>query len=156
MISPKYELNSLLDTVQLARELVVTFGSRQILLLEGPVGVGKTQFVKALVEEVLGLDTTSNVNSGLGEVCSPSFSIHNVYQANGLEVDHLDFYRVQSEDELESTGFWDLFSKKRGLIIIEWSDLIDSQMLPRNWNQTKIVFSFLGPDRRQAAVFLRS
>ncbi len=142
MNSFKRELNSLEDTTQLARELATQLKPRQIILLEGPLGVGKTQFVRALIE-VLN-ESSANIN----EVCSPSFSIHNVYQTTQGEVDHLDLYRLQNEDELESTGFWDLFSKEQGLVLIEWPHLLDIRMLPRGWNQIRFIFSFNSQDKR--------
>ncbi len=105
------------------------FKQRTLLLLEGPMGAGKTELVKVLAKSL-----------GAIEVASPSFAIHHQYKnsAGHLVMDHLDLYRLEDEDDLESTGFWDLFVQKNGLIAIEWSDRLNQDLLPMNWYKIKI------------------
>jgi len=105
--------------------LIKQFQSKQVLLLEGPMGVGKTELVKNLVD----------LMGGTKEVCSPTFALHNTYHLSEFEIDHIDLFRLESESDLESMGFWDLFEKERGLIIIEWSDLMDSSFFPMSWSR---------------------
>lgn len=110
---------------------------RDILLLTGPMGVGKTELTRALLASYQGEEPTS-----------PSFAIHNNYSAGDLSIDHLDLYRIEDEDDLESTGFWDLFDQKSGLIILEWADKLDQKMLPPQWKKITLELSFLNENER--------
>lgn len=129
-------ISSLEELKAFAREIVATKAPRQILLLDGPMGVGKTQFTKFLLEEL-----------GSSETVSPSYAIHNSYRLPGGDnVEHFDLYRLENADDLESTGFWDLFEADSGLVLIEWAQRLDafgmSNALPRSWSKKKIEFSF--------------
>lgn len=96
-----------------ANEIASEGGPRLILLLDGPMGAGKTQFTKYLLEAM-----------GSHDAVSPSFAIHNSYETARGEVHHFDLFRLESEDDLESTGFWDLFAGEAWLVI-EWSEKLD-------------------------------
>ncbi|MCC7405003.1 MAG: tRNA (adenosine(37)-N6)-threonylcarbamoyltransferase complex ATPase subunit type 1 TsaE [Bdellovibrionales bacterium] len=111
-------------------ELVPSLGKREVLLLTGPVGVGKTQLVRFLVEAL-----------GARQACSPSFAIHNSYQVARGTVDHVDLYRLENDDDLESTGFWELFAQPEGLILIEWADRLDPEYLPPGWRIRRVEIS---------------
>lgn len=121
------------DLRSFIRTLVPEFQSRQVVLLEGPMGVGKTKFTQVLCQEL-----------GASEVMSPSFALHNQYQAQKMTIDHLDLYRLENEEELESSGFWDLFSQPKGLILIEWANRLGShpQLDPR-WAVMRVRLSFV-------------
>ena len=108
-------------------------GGRLLILLDGPMGAGKTQFTRFLLEAL-----------GSTEVTSPSFAIHNRYETERALIDHLDLYRIDNKDDLESTAFWDLFVESDGMVIIEWSDRLKDwgvfTHLPRNWPLLKMRF----------------
>lgn len=95
---------------------------KAILLIRGPLGVGKTKTVERLMRLL-------NVNV----VSSPTFALHHHYKADAFIVDHFDLYRVQDEAELETVGLWECFSKKSGWVLIEWPDLIEISQLPTDW-----------------------
>jgi tRNA threonylcarbamoyladenosine biosynthesis protein TsaE len=101
---------------------------RVVLLLEGEMGAGKTQIVHWLLESV----------GSKGEVCSPTYAVHNHYEVDHFSVDHLDLYRLESEEDLESTGFWDLFGQASGIIVLEWADRLEEGALPPNWMRLQI------------------
>lgn len=111
---------------------------RLLVLLDGPMGAGKTQFTKFLIEALGGGD----------EANSPSFAIHNRYesiQGRGVgPVDHLDLFRLESEEDLESTGFWDFFREKQGIVIVEWAERLRelglASHLPRTWPRLELKF----------------
>lgn len=105
-----------------AKRLAGRLAKRQVLLLDGPMGAGKTQLTRFLLEEL-----------GSEETVSPTFAIHNEYATSRGRVDHVDLFRLENEDELESTGFWDLFAQSEGLVIIEWAERLPKDSLPRSW-----------------------
>ena len=84
-----------------------------MVALVGPLGAGKTVFVKGLAEG-LGIDPA--------RVASPSFVIASEYQApSGTRLAHVDLYRVESVAELEAAGFLDLL-EPGALVAVEWAD----------------------------------
>ncbi len=97
-----------------ARALARSLDERGLLLaLVGPLGAGKTLFVKGLAEG-LGIDPA--------RVASPSFVIASEYKAaSGMRLAHVDLYRVESVAELETTGFLDLL-EPGALVAVEWAD----------------------------------
>jgi tRNA threonylcarbamoyladenosine biosynthesis protein TsaE len=82
-----------------------------VIGLVGPLGAGKTEWVKGLAEG-LGVDA--------GGVTSPTFVIASEYRGP-RPLAHVDFYRLASEAELEATGFVDLLDPGQ-VIAIEWCD----------------------------------
>lgn len=124
--------NKLEDLASVADTVLALLGPRTILLLEGPVGAGKTEFVKALARKL-----------GTDDAASPSYAIHHRYEnpSTAKGFDHVDLYRLEDEDDLESTGFWDLFQQERGLVVIEWPERLNVDHLPFNWLQIKLCFA---------------
>lgn len=123
-------------------DLLPLFKARTILLLNGEVGAGKTHSVKAIAEIL-----------DLKDVVSPSFAIHNRYEsANGFVLDHVDLYRLKDDEDLESTGFWDLFSQAQSLVAIEWSQRLNISNLPMNWQQVEVLITITGETTRKLEV----
>ncbi len=115
------------------QEIITTrFQEKQILSLVGPLGAGKTKLVEIALAQL-----------GVNEpVSSPTFSLINHYSTKKYPfIAHVDLYRTEGEEDLESTGFWDLFSQEKGLVLIEWADRINSQDLPLDWNLLEIEIS---------------
>jgi len=84
-----------------------------VVALEGPLGAGKTLFVKG-VAAGLGLDPDA--------VGSPTFVIASEYaRPDGPVLVHLDLYRLESEASLEAAGFLDALVPGR-VVAIEWAD----------------------------------
>lgn len=123
----QFKTTSPKDLELIVHEIRALFKVRTILLLEGPVGAGKTELVKAMTRDL-----------GIQESASPSFAIHHHYAGEKLSMDHVDLYRLENEDDLESTGFWDLFGARQGLVVIEWSDRLNQDLLPLNWSKVKV------------------
>ena len=102
-------LGEAIEAVVEAREAALVIG------LSGPLGAGKTEWVKGLAEG-LGVDVAL--------VASPSFVIASEYPAarpRGRPLAHVDLFRVGSEAELESAGFLDLLAPGR-VVAVEWAD----------------------------------
>ena len=85
-----------------------------VIALIGPLGAGKTVFVKGLAE---GLGVDPRV------VSSPTFVIAQQYRTSSgpAWLHHVDLYRLESQDELESIGFDDMFAPG-AVLAVEWAD----------------------------------
>lgn len=92
-----------------------------IVLLNGPVGAGKTVVTRSAVERL-----------GGRWVSSPSFAIHQRYAVVKGFVDHVDLYRLKNDADLDSTGFWELFDHKDNLFFIEWADRLPLSVWPKD------------------------
>ena len=78
----------------------------------GEMGVGKTAFVRGFCSAL-----------GAVGVKSPTYTIVNEYRKGSLPVFHFDMYRVESEDDLISIGYYDYLTQK-GFCLCEWSENI--------------------------------
>ena len=83
------------------------------LALYGDLGVGKTAFVRGFASVI----TPESI------VRSPTFALVNEYRAKPLSLFHFDMYRIESEDDLYSIGFYD-YLERRGICLVEWSEKI--------------------------------
>lgn len=107
---------------------------KDIILLNGPVGVGKTQWLSLFVQQIF-KDTNAYSHS-------PSFSLHNTYQKKNLKVHHFDLYRLKTKEELSSFNFWDVFKQDQAYIVIEWSNKFCGLDFFPNWQVHKINMDF--------------
>ena len=99
----------------LAKENKIKFGD--IIALYGDLGAGKTAFTRGLAKFF----------APESRVTSPTFSLVNEYktETNNKKILHFDMYRINSEDDLLSIGFYDYLDDLHGkIIIIEWFDKI--------------------------------
>ena len=99
------------DTRRLACALAGTLGGTETIALRGPLGAGKTFFVRELC---LALGVRDNVSS-------PSYVLLHEYDAPGYTVHHFDLYRLESEEEVWELGLRELLGQ--GLVLIEWPEL---------------------------------
>jgi tRNA threonylcarbamoyladenosine biosynthesis protein TsaE len=81
------------------------------IALDGPLGAGKTTFVRHLLR-ALGV---------VGRIKSPTYAVLEPYDVNGLAVSHFDFYRFADPREWADAGFRDVFAAP-GLKLAEWPD----------------------------------
>lgn len=82
-----------------------------VVAFRGDLGAGKTVFSRGIMR---GLGYR-------GAVASPTFAIVNEYSGGRCRVAHFDMYRIDSEQELYSTGFYD-YLDGRWIILMEWSE----------------------------------
>ncbi len=99
----------------LAASVARDMGPGSRLYLTGDLGAGKSVFARAVLRE-LGVE---------GAIPSPSFIVDAVYESRGLEIHHIDLYRLKgSPDELEFYGIEDVLDS-RAAVIVEWADRLD-------------------------------
>ena len=108
------------ETERLGVRLGAALEPGDVLGLIGVLGAGKTRLVHGLVR---GLASAFGVEGAL-HVCSPSYTIINTYERDGLCIHHLDLYRLSDIDDLESTGYWDAIEDPEAISLIEWIDQI--------------------------------
>lgn len=104
------------DTRAVGRSLAALVRPGDVIILQGPLGAGKTVFAAGLAE-------------GLGveeRVLSPSFVLVKTYRDGFMPVVHADVYRLGSSAEIEDL---DLPGEARdGLLMIEWGDMLGSRL----------------------------
>ena len=88
-----------------------------ILFFKGELGVGKTTFIKYLINFL-----QSRKNQLITEVPSPSFNLVNEYHLETLIIKHYDLYRINDEKELNSLDIFEDISKQ--ITLIEWPEII--------------------------------
>lgn len=108
------------QTVALGERFAKTCRSGDVLAFFGNIGMGKTTFIKGLAH---GLGITADVTS-------PTFSLVNEYKGNNKVLYHFDMYRINTWDDLYSTGFFD-YLQTDAIMAIEWSENIENA-LPEN------------------------
>lgn len=114
--------NSPEETAEIAKSIARDAQKIGVVCLTGPLGSGKTQFTRGIVEMLC--------PECLSLVHSPTFAIVNEYIGNKTSVFHFDFYRLKSPEDLYSTGFYD-YEGRNGVVVAEWGELfLDS--LPEN------------------------
>lgn len=101
------------ETFALAKSMARRFGGREVVLLSGELGAGKTIFAKGLAAG-LGL-------KDYNQVCSPSFTIMNIYRGRFL-IFHFDLYRLEKSADILDLGWEDCLD--RGVVIVEWGERI--------------------------------
>lgn len=126
----------------IAKTLINDASLPRFIALYGDLGVGKTAFVRGL----------ARVMAPGAAVRSPTFALVNEYRAKPLSVFHFDMYRIESEDELESIGFYDYLDL--GLCVVEWSENI-GYALPEAYLRIEIgKCDATCPDKREITVQL--
>lgn len=141
-------LNSVVACREWARDFAVKLSRPTVILISGDLGAGKTQFTSWMVEALGGHGA---------QVSSPTFAIHQRYNSPNGHIDHVDIYRIQSEQELETSGFWDLFASSDGMVIVEWGDRLQDFKLPQPWKVLRVHLEKIPGDNasaRQVAVIL--
>ena len=138
-IPMKWTINGLTDIHRVAKEFLNFAGDKKIFALYGPMGVGKTTFVKAVAA----------CEGVVDEVSSPTFAIVNEYQtAQGKAMYHFDFYRVKDAMEAMDFGYEEYFFGG-DRCFIEWPEKVE-ELIPEE--AVSCYFSELPDGRRELEV----
>lgn len=107
--------HSATQTVRLGQRLGELLRPGDLVLLQGELGVGKTQLVRGVVQ---GLGATD-------QVTSPSFVLLNEYRAGpqwpGMRIYHADLYRIENPAELVSIGLEEVWNAQ-DVCLVEWAE----------------------------------
>ena len=118
--------NSIIDisSEETTRELAKNFSNYlkggEIIFLYGEMGVGKTTFVKYLINQLL-----EKKNLQTTEVTSPTFNLLNEYEIDNLIIKHYDLFRLKNESEIKNLDLFD--QNKNTITLIEWPELIEKE-----------------------------
>jgi tRNA threonylcarbamoyladenosine biosynthesis protein TsaE len=99
------------ETEKAGREFASDLPAGSIVALTGPLGAGKTRFVKGVV-------------AGIGapeEVTSPTFTLIHEYTGGRIPVYHFDFFRIEDRQSAERLGLDEYFFGD-GICVVEWAD----------------------------------
>jgi tRNA threonylcarbamoyladenosine biosynthesis protein TsaE len=99
------------DTEEIGKRLGKALKAGDVVCLYGDLGAGKTTMVKGIA---------SSFGICSRDVTSASFTVIAEYPVNPPFY-HIDLYRINSRDDLESTGIWDIIGGE-GVSVIEWSE----------------------------------
>jgi tRNA threonylcarbamoyladenosine biosynthesis protein TsaE len=129
------------ETFELGKRIGEQLSGGEILLLDGPLGAGKTVFVKGIASG-LGIDPE--------DVTSPSFTLVNPYQGR-LPFFHIDLYRLdQGAAAAHAVDLEELLGNERAIVAIEWAERLGNYPLPANvW---RIVISGDGETARRISI----
>jgi tRNA threonylcarbamoyladenosine biosynthesis protein TsaE len=107
------------DTAALGMRLAGLARPGDCILLEGPIGAGKSHLARAFIRARLGR---------MEEVPSPTFTLVQVYEADGAEIWHADLYRLTHPDEVWELGLNEAFD--RAISLVEWPDRLGGHLPP--------------------------
>ena len=121
--SDKIDLSSEKETQELAEIFLKKLKVGDIIFLLGEMGVGKTTFVRYLIN---GFQKKNKIK--MTEVTSPTFNILNEYQINQIKINHYDLFRLNSPDEIKNLDLFD--NNSMTITLIEWPQIIEEK--PKN------------------------
>ena len=110
---------------------------KNLFLLEGNLGAGKTTFVSLIAKKL-----------GIQLVSSPTFSL--ISQHKNLT--HVDLYRLDSMEEIDAAGFWEIFEEEKNIVFVEWSSKISDDLWPLDWDITKVVIDKKSDSEREVLI----
>ncbi len=114
------------ETEALGKRLAQESSAGQVFTLIGDLGVGKTVFTQGFA---IGLDIDE-------AICSPTFTIVQIYDTGRLPFYHFDVYRIGDIEEMDEIGYED-YIYGDGVSLIEWANLIE-EILPEHYTKVTI------------------
>lgn len=114
-----FKTNSEDETMKLGEKLAKLCAPKDIIILSGELGAGKTKFTEGFLK-YFGLED---------EISSPTFTIVNEYTKNDINIYHFDVYRLEDSSEFYEIGGEEYF--ENGICLIEWGELIDD-VIPKD------------------------
>ena len=113
-------LKSLEDTQNFSENISKKISAGDIIFLYGEIGVGKTTFVRFLINYIESKNRIKN-----SEVLSPTFNIVYDYDVGDTKILHYDLYRLKNYKDISQLGMFE--TSKSHIKIVEWPELIESK-----------------------------
>jgi tRNA threonylcarbamoyladenosine biosynthesis protein TsaE len=117
------ELSSIQKTQIFSKKILKAIGKEGIIFLYGEIGVGKTTFVRFLINH---LEVENKIKKST--VLSPTFNIVYDYDIKEIKILHYDLYRLKNYNDILELGMFETL--KNHISIIEWPELIKKK--PKN------------------------
>tara|TARA_B100001996_G_scaffold364454_1_gene333484 strand:- start:310 stop:765 length:456 start_codon:yes stop_codon:yes gene_type:complete len=114
------QLKSLKDTKNFSKKISKIIKQGDTIFLYGEIGVGKTTFVRLLINHLESMNKIKN-----SDVLSPTFNIVYDYNVGNLKILHYDLYRLKNYKDILQLGIFDNYDDH--IKIIEWPELIKSK-----------------------------
>ena len=127
----KIDISSEKKLEEFAKKLSIELKKGDILFLFGEMGVGKTTFVKYLINNL-----QIKSKQKFTEVTSPTFNIMNEYILGNFIVKHYDLYRLKSYNELKDLNLFE--NVNNDILLIEWPEIIKEEPI----SVTKLYFEY--------------
>tara|TARA_B110000263_G_scaffold186044_1_gene163667 strand:+ start:299 stop:754 length:456 start_codon:yes stop_codon:yes gene_type:complete len=128
-------LRTIEDTKKLSKKISQILGKKDIIFLYGEIGVGKTTFVRFLINQ---LEAENNIRKS--DVLSPTFNIVSDYEIKKVKILHYDLYRLKSYNDILELGIFE--TSDNYIKVIEWPELIN----PKPKDRIDIMFEYLEAD----------
>ncbi|OIQ33200.1 MAG: tRNA (adenosine(37)-N6)-threonylcarbamoyltransferase complex ATPase subunit type 1 TsaE [Alphaproteobacteria bacterium MedPE-SWcel] len=106
-----FDLGSGDETTELAHRIARMLNPGDVVLLEGPIGAGKTHFARSLIQSLL---------TEPEDVPSPTFTLVQIYELATCDLWHADLYRLSHVDEVEELGLIAAFED--AICLVEWPE----------------------------------
>ena len=111
-------VENLKETLNLGKKLSYKLNPQSIVLLQGPIGAGKTSFVQGIAN---GLSISEDITS-------PTFALSHHYNSGRIPLIHLDLYRLENITSAKEVFFSEEEEaiQKQAIWVIEWPELVES------------------------------
>jgi len=114
------QLKSLEDTQNFSKNISKIISAGDIIFLYGDIGVGKTTFVRFLINH---LESKNGIKKS--DVLSPTFNIVYDYDVGNIKILHYDLYRLKNYKDISQLGMFE--TSNDSIKIVEWPELIESK-----------------------------
>ena len=115
--SSKIDISLLENTKLISEKISEYLQNGDVVFLFGEIGVGKTTFVKYLINYL-----QNKNNEPITEVTSPTFNIVNEYIIKKIKVLHYDLYRIRDYKDLNNIGLFE--NSENSILFVEWPEII--------------------------------
>ena len=104
------------ETINLGRKFAQGLKPQSIVLLQGPIGAGKTSFVQGIAKEL----------SISEDITSPTFALSHHYNSGKIPLIHLDLYRLEYSSMAQEfyLAEEEEANQNKAILVIEWPELI--------------------------------